>query len=556
MENSYGMPGDEYEEYGADNYNRIPIPAPTPTPSGPRLSANDLAKAKSRTAYQKLIDDEAAKNRRDDRRRDEDEAIRLKDERDSRERQDYLQRRYDAMAADPNESWGKGPDWVRPTAAAKNTETKNTKTKTTKTTTATTEPPTRTGAAPSGFNQENWANTDVVTAKYDAAAFLSGLTRPSDVAAMVASPAFQKRFQGATFDGKDRIDFKNNEQDGVLIGIVDVLRGADKAADTSQGMWWGYGVGQAPPGDPGGGDPGGGDPGVGDPGGGDPGGGYPGGGYPYGVGPGGSGLFNPRAVAGPPTLGATGYGSGTMGSMITPYNPLATYSPETYVPPDQFRPPAYTAATPFERDPYASATPFEAPTAADMAADPSYQFRLQQGLDALERSGAARGISRTGATMKALFDYGANSASQEYASVDARKRDTYDTAERNRFNAYQANYGNALQSYGMNEGLRSGAFDTNVGNARDAYGTNEDNRYKAYVTNQTARRDQNQTAENRRLGAYNTNLGAYTGQQNFGLRAQDQAFNQAYRNWSEQWNQGRNNAQDQFNRQLGLATAT
>ena len=552
MAYSYGMPGDEYEEYGADNYNRRPIPAPTP--AGPRLSANDLAKAKSRTAYQKLLDDEAEKKRRDDRRRDEDEAIRLKDERDSRERQDYLQRRYDAMAADPNESWGKGPDWVRPTAAAKNTETKNTKTKTTKTTTATTEPPTRTGAAPSGFNQENWANTDVVTAKYDAAAFLSGLTRPSDVAAMVASPAFQKRFQGATFDGKDRIDFKNNEQDGVLIGIVDVLRGADKAADTSQGMWWGYGVGQAPPGDPGGGDPGGGDPGVGDPGGGDPGGGYPGGGYPYGVGPGGSGLFNPRAVAGPPTLGATGYGSGTMGSMITPYNPLATYSPETYVPPDQFRPPAYTAATPFERDPYASATPFAGPTAEEMTADPGYQFRLREGQAALERSAAARGVTNTGGTLRDILDYGQDAASQEYGNVFDRQRSVHDANERDRYNAYQANYGNALQSYGMNEGLRSGAFDTNVGNARDAYGTNEDNRYKAYVTNQTARRDQNQTAENRRLGAYNTNLGAYTGQQNFGLRAQDQAFNQAYRNWSEQWNQGRNNAQDQFNRQLGLAT--
>ena len=482
--------------------------------------------------------------------------------------------------------------------------------------------------APGGYDQTKWESGHG-SVKYDAGRFLAGLTKPSEIKAMVESAAFQARFPGATFNDKDKIDFGNNLQDGVPVGVVDVLMSANQAGDTSGGFWWGAGSGDGATDNTGDGvsspDPGGEipDTGVGGGGGGGGGGGaVPGTDNPlsapdlvappnpFGMGPGGGG-----GMMGP------GGGGGTMGNMITPYNPLATYSPEAYVPPDPYRPPAYEAPTPFAGDPYRTATPyqqgtydaavpfsrdeyeaatpFEAPTAADMAADPSYQFRLKQGQDALERSGAARGVTNTGGTLKDILDYGQNAASQEYGNVYGRKRDTYDANERNRFNAYAANYGNAMNAYGMNEqnrfgafnaneqnragafntneanrfrdystnygnamnayGMneqnRAGAFNTNVRNAGNAYNTNAANRDQAYTTNEIARLNENQTAENRRAGAYNTNLGAYQNQQRFGLQAQGQGFDQSFRNWQQQYNQQRMNQNDRFNQMYQLGGA-
>lgn len=53
----------------------------------------------------------------------------------------------------------------------------------------------------------------------------------------------------------------------------------------------------------------------------------------------------------------------------------------------------------------------------DIYTDPSYQFRLQEGQKALERSASAKGRTFSGSTMKALQDYGQNAASQEYQNA-------------------------------------------------------------------------------------------------------------------------------------------
>jgi hypothetical protein len=420
--------------------------------------------------------------------------------------------------------------------------------------------PARIGAPPPGWDPTKWADPDHHTVKYDAAAFLYGLTRPSEIDAMVKSAPFQERFPGATFDGKDKIDFGSVTEDGVPVGVIDVLMRADQGGDTSAGLWWGAGPtgGATGPTGPAG-------PATAGPAGPGPAGPAETGGWTPDAwaaalltARGGSPLLNPAATPGPPSMGygpGAGGGGGTMGDMITPYNPLATYSPVPYVPPAPFRPPAYEGATPFQYDPYAAATPFAGPTAADMTADPGYQFRLQQGQEALERSGAARGVTNTGGTLRDILDYGQRAASQEYGNVFGRQRDVYDLNERNRFNAYQANYGNAMDAYAMNEANRAGAFATNVGTARDAYAMNEANRFQGYQTNELARWQENQEAENRRAAAYAANLGGYERQQQYGLRAQDQQFNQAFRNWQEQYNQGRMNAMDTYNRMYGLSTS-
>ena len=100
--------------------------------------------------------------------------------------------------------------------------------------------PQRTGRPPDGYDLQKWNDPDHHSTKYDAAAFLHGLTRPSEIAAMVRSAAFQARFPGATFDGKDKIDFGSYRgEDGNLIGVIDVLMGADRGSDTSGGLYWG-----------------------------------------------------------------------------------------------------------------------------------------------------------------------------------------------------------------------------------------------------------------------------------------------------------------------------
>ena len=67
-----------------------------------------------------------------------------------------------------------------------------------------------------------------------------------------------------------------------------------------------------------------------------------------------------------------------------------------------------------------SYTPF---TAASMLQEPGYQFRLSEGLKAMERGAAARGGLQSGAALKAAQRYG-----QEYASGEYQ----------NAFNRYQA----------------------------------------------------------------------------------------------------------------------
>lgn len=52
--------------------------------------------------------------------------------------------------------------------------------------------------------------------------------------------------------------------------------------------------------------------------------------------------------------------------------------------------------------------------------DPSYQFRLQQGQGALENSAAARGGLMSGNMLRALSDYGQNTASMEFGNVANR----------------------------------------------------------------------------------------------------------------------------------------
>jgi hypothetical protein len=95
---------------------------------------------------------------------------------------------------------------------------------------------------------------------------------------------------------------------------------------------------------------------------------------------------------------------------------------------------------------------FQAPTAEQAAATPGYQFAFDQGLQALQRSQAATGITG-GAAAKAAEQYGQGLASTNY----------------------QQAYNNALQSYNTNQGAaqqalagQSGVYGQNLGAALQA----------------------------------------------------------------------------------------
>lgn len=64
--------------------------------------------------------------------------------------------------------------------------------------------------------------------------------------------------------------------------------------------------------------------------------------------------------------------------------------------------------------------------------DPSYQWRVQQGQQTLERNHAARGMSQSGGAMKALQRYAQNLASTEYAAE-------FDRHERTRARKFSEN---------------------------------------------------------------------------------------------------------------------
>lgn len=76
-------------------------------------------------------------------------------------------------------------------------------------------------------------------------------------------------------------------------------------------------------------------------------------------------------------------------------------------------------------------------TAEDLFADPSYQVRKQEGLDALDQSNVTAGLNLSGAAVKATNDYAQDQASKEYAAEYSRKFGEYRDKRDFDFNAWK-----------------------------------------------------------------------------------------------------------------------
>lgn len=117
--------------------------------------------------------------------------------------------------------------------------------------------------------------------------------------------------------------------------------------------------------------------------------------------------------------------------------------------------------------------------------DPSYQFRLQQGTENLNRGAAKSGLLDSGNRLAALQEYGQQSASQEYGAQFARAQANVGAnaqAEQQQFQQLQAvdtntqnqfanNYSRLAQLSGANTGSPSGASQAMVGQQAGAAAT-------------------------------------------------------------------------------------
>lgn len=107
---------------------------------------------------------------------------------------------------------------------------------------------------------------------------------------------------------------------------------------------------------------------------------------------------------------------------------------------------------------------------ADFQADPGYQFRMDQGQQAIERSAAAKGGLNSGATLKSLDRYSQGLASDEYQNAYNR----YNNNITNRFNRLSSLAGlgqtanGQVGAAGQNYANQVGSNDMASGNASAA----------------------------------------------------------------------------------------
>jgi hypothetical protein len=144
-------------------------------------------------------------------------------------------------------------------------------------------------------------------------------------------------------------------------------------------------------------------------------------------------------------------------------------------------------------------------TMAQYQADPGYGFRLKRGLDAMERTAAARGGLLSGNQLRGAMEFGQDLASQEYGNAFNR----YQTERANILNPLQSLGGvgqtasNTLSNAAGNLGAGMAGAYGNLGNALSANAMNTGNIRASGYMNQA----------NTLTGALGTGLNYYQNQQ-------------------------------------------
>jgi hypothetical protein len=146
----------------------------------------------------------------------------------------------------------------------------------------------------------------------------------------------------------------------------------------------------------------------------------------------------PRRPTGPPTGdgaptggGAPAGGGSGAPSPVFPTFPINPYggsgAAPIFTPPPEFDAPEFTMPNPED--------------------DPGYQFRLQQGLKALNANAAQSGTLLTGGTLRDLMEYGQGFASNEYSNVFDRAARAYENRYREAADEYGSRYKTSQDLY-------------------------------------------------------------------------------------------------------------
>jgi hypothetical protein len=109
--------------------------------------------------------------------------------------------------------------------------------------------------------------------------------------------------------------------------------------------------------------------------------------------------------------------------------------------------------------------------------DPGYQFRMSQGVSALDRSAAARGLLQSGAQQKALTQYGQGLASSELANAFQRVGAVQNNAQQasNALANLRMNQGTTLANLSSRQASQNQALSQSTSSALGQYATNAGN---------------------------------------------------------------------------------
>jgi hypothetical protein len=189
----------------------------------------------------------------------------------------------------------------------------------------------------------------------------------------------------------------------------------------------------------------------------------------------------PAPSAPPPSTGG-GYNlpspTNPPSNPIFPLGPPPSPVPYTPTPPPSYpgygsyTPPTIQAPPPFSYAPAPTIPNFTAPTIDQVMQDPSYQFRLDQGLNTLQNSAAAKGVFNDSGTAKAILDYGQNAASQEYGNIFNRDLGVWQNNAQNTLGNWLTGYNQAADTWSKNWGADQSVYDKTLAAGQDAYKTN------------------------------------------------------------------------------------
>ena len=166
---------------------------------------------------------------------------------------------------------------------------------------------------------------------------------------------------------------------------------------------------------------------------------------------------------------------------------------------------------------------FVAPGQDAVLRDPGYQRRLAEGQKALETSAAAKGLLRTGATLKGLSEYAQQQASDEYARAYQRQLDEYQMGRAGAKEEYES----GRQSYMDRYNKAYQEYLTNLENQKFAYSTGEQQRRSTYDEAQREYDRKYKMAQDKYQTGYNKAFAEYQSRRS----AAEQQYEQDWNYW-------------------------